>query len=646
MSEKPKILFYCQHSLGMGHLVRSLALAESLSAKFRVILLNGGCLPKQIRVPFEIEIINLPPLGFDGENNLVSRDKRRTVERAQILRQKIILETYVKQKPEIILIELFPFGRKKFAYEIIPLVEAAHGKAKIICSLRDILVGQRRDQERFEERAVETANRFFNAILVHSDSGFARLEESFQYLESLRVPVFYTGFVTPKPQSTKKPKRAGRAKTIIVSAGGGLVGEHLLTVAVEAYALLPEKENIRMKIIGGLFLPGRAQVSLRELTKNQKNINLRKFVRNLRGEMNTADLSISQCGYNTTLDILQSGVPALIVPFGDGTREDEQTKRAQRLEKLGAWRVCEKLTAENLAEEIQKTLQFHPRKISLDMNGGKNSAKIIGNLLSKTATRKHSKQSWLSPVRDALEEKGETVKIFFRNDDAGIFNARLFKLMNLFEKFGLPLDIAVIPSEVSTALAEELILRLNSKPNLFAIHQHGLAHINHESEGRKCEFGKARNASQQFYDIAAGYQILEDFFGNLPRPIFTPPWNRCTKETGKSLNKLGFKVLSRESAAESLSIDGLEEIPVSVDWFAKRQGVPLSREEIGEVMSKAIRENNIVGIMLHHALMDETERCFLSELLELFSYCPAAECSPMWNLYQFGQKKRLVKTVG
>lgn len=642
MNEKPKILFYCQHSLGMGHLVRSLALAESLSEEFRVILLNGGRLPKQMRVPSEVEIINLPPLGFDENNNLVSRDKRRTVEKSQALRQRIILETYKNEKPEILLIELFPFGRKKFAPELLPLLEEARGKSKIICSLRDILVGKGKDQQKFEERAFETANRFFDAILVHSDPSFARLEESFGASTCLRVPVFYTGFVAPKTQSSNKPKRARRARQIIVSAGGGLVGENLLRTAINTHTLLPGKEQIKMKIIGGLFLPKNDWLGLQYLSKNQKNVHLRRFVRNLRGEMSRADVSISQCGYNTTLDILLSGVSALVVPFGEGG-EDEQTKRARRLEKLGALRVCEKLTAKNLAREIQKSFKFQRDEISLDMNGGENSARIIRDLLPKSQPKIHSKKSWLEPICRALAERRETVKIFFRNDDAGIENVRLFKLFDIFEKFALPLDMAVIPKEVSPAFAGELTLRLNLKPNLFSIHQHGFAHISHEREGRKCEFGKARNKSQQFFDIAKGRRILADFFDTLPQPIFTPPWNRCTKETGESLRELGFKILSRETGAEPLSIAGLTEIPVSVDWFAKRKGIPLNRDEIGELTEKTIRENDVIGIMLHHALMNEIEREFLGEMLEIFSRCPTVESSSMWSLYQFNKENGELK---
>ena len=54
MNAPPELLFYCQHSLGMGHLVRSFALAEALARRFRVTLLNGGQLPSGLRLPEKV----------------------------------------------------------------------------------------------------------------------------------------------------------------------------------------------------------------------------------------------------------------------------------------------------------------------------------------------------------------------------------------------------------------------------------------------------------------------------------------------------------------------------------------------------------------------------------------------------------------
>ena len=379
------LLFYCQHSLGMGHLVRSLALAASLAERFSVVLLNGGKLPKGLSVPRGVEVVNLPPLGLDSEGRLVSRDRRRTAERAKELRRALVLETYRRMRPCVVLVELFPFGRKKFADELLPLLEEARGESTrrplVVCSLRDILVGKRAEQQKHDARAAETANRYFDAVLVHSDPAFARLEESLGSYRELDVPVHYTGFVLPANEPAKNDTTKVK-RQILVSAGGGLVGETLFRAAVNAYTLLREGEDVTMKIVAGPFLPEGAWRSLRESARRVRGLRVRRFVPDLCAEMRGSAASVSQCGYNTALDVLRAGVPALVVPFAEGG-EDEQLKRARRLERLGALRVVEQheLDAPRLAQELRESLKFRPRQSALDMQGARNSSRVIESLL-------------------------------------------------------------------------------------------------------------------------------------------------------------------------------------------------------------------------------------------------------------------------
>jgi len=69
---RDRLLFYCQHSLGLGHLARSLRLADGLTDRFDVRLLNGGRFPAGTAVPAGVDVLNLPPLGHDADGMLVS----------------------------------------------------------------------------------------------------------------------------------------------------------------------------------------------------------------------------------------------------------------------------------------------------------------------------------------------------------------------------------------------------------------------------------------------------------------------------------------------------------------------------------------------------------------------------------------------
>jgi len=234
---------------------------------------------------------------------------------------------------------------------------------------------------------------------------------------------------------------------------------------------------------------------------------------------------------------------------------------------------------------------------------------------------------WLDPVDAALDAAPAPVELFFRDDDAGWRDDRLHVLLDLFAERALPLDVAVIPRELGAGLAREL--RRRAASDSLGLHQHGFAHVNHEREGRRFEFGPSRSRAAQRRDIEAGRRLLEGHLGEFVQPIFTPPWNRCTADTGACLAELGFAVLSREARAEPLAVPGLRELPVRVDWFAHRHGARLTPAELAERLAGEIRAGGPLGVMFHHALMDAGEMERAAELLTLLAGHERVTVRPM-----------------
>jgi predicted glycosyltransferase len=639
MTLRPRILFYCQHSLGMGHLIRSLSLADAFAKQFQVVFLNGGPMPEGVKPSAGIEVINLPPLGFDMNMKLCSRDSQYTVEQAQSLRMEMLQSAFQSVKPHVVLIELFPFGRKKFSGELLPLLDAARAAGDpqpvIVCSLRDILVT--RDQDH-DERAAQRANRYFDAVLVHSDERFARLEESFHPRSALTVLVHYTGFVS-RPQKQAPGMEPTREPRIVVSAGGGIVGEALLHAAIRAYELLNGPRKVEMKVIGGPFIPEDSWQALQKMAEGKPGLMLQRFVPDLETELRQAAASISQCGYNTAMEILRSRVPALVVPFSTD-EENEQMNRARRLERLGALRVMDpvQLDPQVLAKEIDALLQFHPAQINLNLEGTENTAQILVRLVKERRGNSANSNSakyapdipaWLEPASRALDDLERPANVFFRDDDGGWGDDRLLRLLDIFGEYGLPLDVAAIPAALTAPLVDELSRRMAGNQGTVRIHQHGYTHTNHEAEGKKCEFGAARDYAAQRSDIENGQRRLAELFGPLSDPIFTPPWNRCTDATVKSLAELRFAVLSRDSHATPFSHHGVFELPITLDWFANKKKVRFSLEEWGNLLAAQLKAGSFIGIMLHHAVMDETEMQALSKVLALLGRHKNVQCHSM-----------------
>lgn len=384
----PHLILYCQHSLGMGHLVRSLALADALTQYFDVTFLNGGRWPQGFRRPGHVSVIDLAPIGMAEDGSLTSLTPNMTLEASQADRLFVIKQLLDLRPPQALLIELYPFGRKKFRFEIDPLIDAARqGGAIITCSVRDILVASRHDQQRHDNRAAATLNEKFDCVIIHSDEKFARLEESFKPTAPLSIPIEYSGFVAPR--SNEAPRQ--RTNRLVVSTGGGIVGGPLYRTALAAYPDIRTATDLPMEIITGPFLPDDEWKDLCKKAADMDGVTLIRSTPNLYARMCAATHSISQCGYNSALDILRSGVSGIVVPFvREG--EDEQLARASRLAKLGALTLIhpDKLSADALAMAV-KTLAAnktsHAKPHGLRINGAVETAAIVNRYLNARARK-------------------------------------------------------------------------------------------------------------------------------------------------------------------------------------------------------------------------------------------------------------------
>ena len=221
-------------------------------------------------------------------------------------------------------------------------------------------------------------------------------------------------------------------------------------------------------------------------------------------------------------------------------------------------------------------------------------------------------------VRQALGTRAGPLTVFFRDDDAGWADERLQTLCSVFGAANVPLDLAVIPAAITGRTERILNQYCAESPGLFHLHQHGFSHENHQSAGRKCEFGSARSLALQQADIFRGQCRLRRCFDDRIEPIFTPPWNRCTQQTVAALEAEGLSVLSRDIGATALRTQRLFEIPVSVDWFRKHNGRRLSADAWEHYAARSFARLDAVGVMLHHEIMDANEigklNAFLREL--------------------------------
>lgn len=387
-----KILFYCQYLTGMGHLVRSTEIVRQLVKNFHVCFINGGPAVPGYEIPPEVEIATLPPLWIE-EGQLQVTEGFNNIEEVKNARKNALIELCDRFQPDCLITEFFPFGRHKLFFELIPLldhIKASHPTTKIVCSVRDI-VG-RTDLDREAEIICQLTSKYFDLILFHSDAKFQKLEESFSKVPDLNCEIKYTGFVAQSTSDTHTVSSSDlmelsrKEPTILVSIGGGRIGYELLETVIQSSTILAQKIPHHLQIFTGPFMPEEQFLKLQQTAIDKINLTFKGYTSNLMAYMNKADLSISLTGYNTTMNILRTGVRSLVVPIGHYSYDKEQLVRTQKLERLGIVEVIkpESLEPTYLAQRIIDCLNKE-KNINIpsffNLQGAENTTKALQNLL-------------------------------------------------------------------------------------------------------------------------------------------------------------------------------------------------------------------------------------------------------------------------
>ena len=376
MSAK-RVFFYVQHLLGIGHIARASRIANAMAKDgFDVTVVTGG-LPVPGFPAEGLKTIALPAVvasnaGFSG---LADANGNPATEDFLNARRDQLLAAFADAKPDAVIIEAFPFGRRQMRFELLPLLDAiaaANPRPKLFSSVRDILQENRKAGR--DAETVKLVQEHFDAVLVHGDPDFVRLEDTFPLTPEIAGKVRYTGMVAPPPAADPAERF-----DIIASAGGGAVGLELIRAARDAAHSLPAE--YRWLLISGPNLPEADFQSLQD--DAPANVTLVRFRKDFPSLLKGAKVSISQAGYNTVGDLLRTDCRAILIPFVAGG-ETEQTVRAERLKAMGLAGILPEtgLTAAHVAAAVAEAMDAPPRKAAtLDLAGAETTAAIIRTML-------------------------------------------------------------------------------------------------------------------------------------------------------------------------------------------------------------------------------------------------------------------------
>lgn len=376
MNSQPKVLFYVQHLLGIGHVFRATRVARALAAVgARVHLAWGGTRLPSFNLD-GLEVTFLDPARTESEHfsRLVHPDGSPVMPAELDARRDKLLALFYTLRPDIVVTEAFPFGRRQMRFELVPLMEAtsqAPWRPLAVSSIRDIM-----QEGRAENRVRESIDAFrnwYDLALVHGDPDIIRIEDTLQEAGEILDRVRYTGLVAPEPVDLSiEPSIAAE---VVVSSGGGAVGHALTAAAIGAQAHCRTYPENWLLVVG----PERSESDFAELKALAgAKMRVERFVPDLARVLAGAKVSVSRAGYNTVGDLLRARCRVVLVPFAGG-RETEQLRRAQLFSAKGLAIMLrdEELTPKVLAQAVDEAAQLPLMEAGIDLDGASRSAEIL-----------------------------------------------------------------------------------------------------------------------------------------------------------------------------------------------------------------------------------------------------------------------------
>jgi predicted glycosyltransferase len=374
-----RILFYVQHLMGVGHVFRAMRIVKALTGAGMQVELAYGGEPIPNFQGHGARVHFLPPVRAVGEafNKLEDPSGNPLTDDYRNRRRDLLLDILAETRPDVVITEAFPFGRRQMRFELLPLLEAARRmepRPIILSSVRDIL--QETGKAEKDRDTIAYVRSLFDHVLVHGDSRLVRLERTFPMAGEIADKVLYTGIVAPEEVSSPATEET---YDVVVSVGGGALGRKLVMAAAAAKerSIL---RDARWCIVTGLRFSEEDKAELHALVSG--DVVLRGFLPNLPSALARAKLSISRAGYNTVADVCMAGCRAIVVPLSDGI-ETEQIRRAEILAANGFAETLahDMETPEAIAAAIGRAMaRPAPDRSRIDLDGAQKTARIIADL--------------------------------------------------------------------------------------------------------------------------------------------------------------------------------------------------------------------------------------------------------------------------
>ena len=377
-----RFLFYCNEMVGLGHLRRTLAIADRLAHARKDVtsLVITGCpVEPFFGLPPRTETVKLPVRSRDARGRARSRLALEAVE-LSALRGQIALAVATAFDPDVAVVDKLPLGPDGELEPTLQALSAGGGRCKVVLGLRDIDDSAANVRRKWGSGMRDAIRRYYDAILVYGPSSTPDAIACMGW-SGLDVPVSHVGYVgAPMPATGPDDLTDGY---LLATSGAGHDGFDLLMTLAEAIRAAPLPCETVM--VAG---PYRDPAKLERLRRATTGARVRLFAyrTDLPRLIVGARAVVSMAGYNTVGEIMRAPKPALLVPRVRPS--EEQLIRAQGLQQRGLQQMLHPadLRPATLRAELDTLLGRTAPPVELaDYTGAERAVEVLAGLATEAA---------------------------------------------------------------------------------------------------------------------------------------------------------------------------------------------------------------------------------------------------------------------
>jgi predicted glycosyltransferase len=327
---RTRVALYSHDTVGLGHTRRQLAIAEQIvrtQPEADLLLVTGNPEASRLPIPQRTDLLTRPTVTKTAEGDYVPRRMGTSLEDVVALRSAVITAGLDAFDPDLLIVDKVAGGLQG---ELRPALELLQGRTRMVLGLREILdspAATARDMHR--EGTADLVEEFYDEVWAYGDPEVFDPVTAYGWTGALADRLISTGYLR-REVPTRDAWSPGPTPPpyVLCQMGGGADGSEL----AEAFLRAPLPDGHTGVLLIGPYLP-EAEVAYLETLASDRH-RLLRFVANPEEHLAGASAVISMAGYNSTVELLASSVPALLVPRVTPRRE--QLLRARALAEQGS----------------------------------------------------------------------------------------------------------------------------------------------------------------------------------------------------------------------------------------------------------------------------------------------------------------------